>query len=41
MEPWRAVDAHIGGIEAQNGALRGGGGGGVYICTSGRRVQSL
>jgi hypothetical protein len=23
MEPWRAVDAHNGGLEAQNGALEG------------------
>jgi hypothetical protein len=22
MEPWRAVDAHSGGLEAQNGALK-------------------
>ncbi len=23
MEPWRAVDAHSGGVEDQNGALEG------------------
>jgi hypothetical protein len=34
MEPWRVVDAHSGGVEAQNGALKG-------LETSGRRFASL
>jgi hypothetical protein len=34
MEPKRVVDAHSGGLEAQNGALRG-------LWTSGCRFPSL
>jgi hypothetical protein len=34
MEPWRAVDAHNGGVEAQNGALE-------VLHTSGCRFAEL
>ena len=34
MEPWRAVDANNGGVDAQNGAVEG-------LLTGGRRFASL
>ncbi len=34
MEPWRTMDAHDGGVEAQNEALEG-------LKTNGRRFASL
>ncbi len=34
MEPWRAVDAHNGGVEAQNEAVKG-------LKTSARRFATL